>query len=119
MTEPTPLKFIAFEDKEEAEAWRVEALDKPAGVCYIAVFLGPDAQYRAVEYAKIKNNEHPGFKAAPQLPKPVAEGELKVPIQDNQEIVLEVGTMKWTWDFKRHVITGRPKPVAAVRKIGV
>jgi hypothetical protein len=49
------LKYEAFPDKVEPNAWRVEANDIDRGDVYIALFMGPLAQERAEEYARFKN----------------------------------------------------------------
>jgi len=45
------MKFEAFPDKEFPNEWRVEAIDRKTGDIFVAVFSGPDAEYRAREYA--------------------------------------------------------------------
>jgi hypothetical protein len=47
--------FEVLQDKDDASAWRVELLDTKSGDVYIAVFYGPSAETRAIEYAGIKN----------------------------------------------------------------
>jgi hypothetical protein len=49
------LQHKAIKDKENPSDWRVEALDSKAGDVYVAIFSGPLAEQRAIEYAKFKN----------------------------------------------------------------
>ncbi len=49
------LKFEALQDKENPMDWRVESLDMKSGDVYIAIFSGPLAETRAIEYAQFKN----------------------------------------------------------------
>lgn len=45
-------------DKVEVGAYRVETVDEESeGECYIAVFMGPHAELRAIEYATYKNRQ--------------------------------------------------------------
>ncbi len=46
----------AVADRKVIGDWRVEAIDfKNEGTVYIAIFSGPNAQERAEEYARWKN----------------------------------------------------------------
>jgi len=38
-----------FQDKIDADAWRVEYFDEDGG-CYVAIFAGPAAERRARDY---------------------------------------------------------------------
>jgi hypothetical protein len=49
------LQYNAIQDKENPSDWRVEAIDIKAGDVYVAVFCGPLAEQRAMEYASFKN----------------------------------------------------------------
>lgn len=49
------LKHETFQDIETPSDWRVESIDIKSGDVYIAIFAGPLAKERALEYAKIKN----------------------------------------------------------------
>lgn len=52
------MKYEAFRSKTGVDdcEWRVEAIDElNEGVCYVAIFSGPDAKARAQEYARFKN----------------------------------------------------------------
>jgi hypothetical protein len=49
------LQHNAIQDKVNPSDWRVEAIDIKAGDVYVAVFCGPLAEQRAVEYANFKN----------------------------------------------------------------
>ncbi|HMI53191.1 MAG TPA: hypothetical protein VK525_16885 [Candidatus Saccharimonadales bacterium] len=51
------VQYSAFQDKEIASDWRVEATDIKAGDVYVTVFSGPLAQERAIEYAEFKNKK--------------------------------------------------------------
>lgn len=52
----TAVRYEAFQDKADAETWRVEGIDYDNdGVVYVTLFLGPDAEKRAREYATFKN----------------------------------------------------------------
>lgn len=109
-----PLKYIAFEDRQAPGDWRVEAISEPTGDCYIAIFCGLDAEFRANEYAAIKNGKHPAHK--PVSPSPIGQSDprsvdqIVVKIQDGQEVTLHLKGLKWTYDVARKVISGRPKP---------
>jgi len=48
------MRYEAFEDKRHAEDWRVEAFDDD-GRCFVAIFAGPEAKQRALEYAAWKS----------------------------------------------------------------
>jgi hypothetical protein len=52
----TKLQFVAIQDKDTYVEWRVEAVDIKSGDVFVAVFNGPLAHERAVEYADFKNN---------------------------------------------------------------
>lgn len=108
-----PLKYIAFEDRQAPGDWRVEAISEPDGDCYVAIFCGPDAEFRANEYAAIKNGKHPAHKPAPLTSvvqsDPRAVEQIVVKIQDGQEVILHLKGLKWTYDVARKIITGRPK----------
>lgn len=50
------LDYETIEDRIHAGDYRVEAIDYGSeGEAYIAIFTGPDAQFRAEEYAAWKN----------------------------------------------------------------
>jgi hypothetical protein len=50
------IQFEAIQDRMDHEAWRVEGIDYTNdGIGYIALFMGPNAQERAKEYASFKN----------------------------------------------------------------
>lgn len=49
------LQFETVKDKENPVDWRVEAIDIKAGDVYVAIFCGPLAEQRAIEYAAFKN----------------------------------------------------------------
>jgi transcriptional accessory protein Tex/SPT6 len=48
------LTYHAFEDKEYAPDWRVEAIGAD-GEVYVTMFAGPDSERRAQEYAEERN----------------------------------------------------------------
>ena len=49
------MEYEAFQDKQQAEDWRVEAIDYDSeGECYVTIFSGPGARKRAREYAEFK-----------------------------------------------------------------
>lgn len=114
MKEPEPLKYTAFQDREAPADWRVEALDELTNGCYIAVFGGLDAEYRANEYAAFKNGKHPVFKPAiPDLAPPVKQVDEKITIkvQDGQEVSFVPSTLDWSWNNTKKSITGKQKPL--------
>lgn len=49
------LKHEAIEDRIDPHQWRVECLDLSTGDVYVALFCGPIAKERALEYADFKN----------------------------------------------------------------
>ena len=53
------LKYHAFQSTNHIGEWRVEAFEYPEGLCYVAIFTGPNAEDRAEEYAAWKNYEYP------------------------------------------------------------
>ena len=48
-------RFEAIRDRLRPSEWRVEALNSKTGDVFVAIFCGPLAQQRAVEYADFKN----------------------------------------------------------------
>jgi hypothetical protein len=114
MNEPVPLKYFPFADRQSPEDWRVEAGDKITGDCYIAIFCGPDAEYRANEYAAFKNGKHPAAKPISQPADLRAIERVTVQIQNGQEVTLALKNLVWKYDDKRKTICGRPKPAVEV-----
>ncbi len=52
------MTYEAFEDKIYAPDWRVEATDEAGeGDIFVTLFSGPDARFRAEEYAAWKNSQ--------------------------------------------------------------
>ncbi len=51
------MKYIAIQSNNvpDNSEWRVEAIEEPEGQVYLAIFCGPEAQERAIEYAAWKN----------------------------------------------------------------
>ena len=48
---------VASGDAVDDDEWRVEGIDyENEGLCYIAIFSGPQAKERAKEYARWKNS---------------------------------------------------------------
>ncbi len=113
-TPPIPLRYIPFSDREAPEDWRVEAGDKLTGDCYIAIFCGPDAEYRANEYAAFKNGKHPVVKPLVAQVDPRTVERVTVQIQNGQEVTLAMKNLVWKYDDKRKTICGRPKPAVEV-----
>lgn len=123
MKEPEPLKYIPFADREEAGAWRVEALDKLTDGCYITIFVGLDAEFRANEYAAFKNGKHPVLKPAPELVATVAvptvavkaedvsNKKITIKVQNGQEVTFVPSTLMWSWNQIKKTITGKQKPL--------
>jgi hypothetical protein len=104
------IKYIPMEDTLNiAEGfppqWRVEALDTDTGGVYIAIFDGPGAQLRAVEYAAFKNGAMPAV--VPGLEKPAAS--LRIKIKDGTETTLYFSGIYWTQDIKRRTVTAHEK----------
>ena len=110
------IKYIPMEDTLNiAEGfppqWRVEALDTDTGGVYIAIFDGPGAQVRAVEYAKFKNGELPATSSitplTPGLEKPPAS--IRIKTKDGDETTLYFSGIYWTQDIKRRTVTAHEK----------
>ena len=104
------IKYIPMEDTLAVvegfpPQWRVEALDTDTGGIYIAIFDGPGAQLRAVEYAAFKNGAMPV--AVPGLEKPAAS--LRIKIKDGTETTLYFSGIYWTQDIKRRTVTAHEK----------
>lgn len=56
------LHYETIEDKLQSGDYRVEAIDAERdGDVYIAIFVGPDAEARANEYASWKNRDSRSF----------------------------------------------------------
>ena len=54
------MTYEVVESGTSSDEWRVEAIDyEHEGACYVAVFSGPGAEQRAIEYAygKTQNQE--------------------------------------------------------------
>ena len=47
--------FEAIRDRLRPSEWRVETINSRTGDVFVAIFCGPLAQQRAVEYADFKN----------------------------------------------------------------
>ena len=113
------IKYIPMEDTLNVvegfpPQWRVEALNTDTGGIYIAIFDGPGAQLRAVEYAKFKNGELPAVAA---VAPPVLESEkfpktLLITTENNGDMILYLDSVIWSYDRKR-------KHVRAVSKHGI
>ena len=104
------IKYIPMEDTLNVvegfpPQWRVEALDTDTGGIYIAIFDGPGAQLRAVEYAAFKNGAM--SVVVPGLEKPAAS--LRVKIKDGTETTLYLSGIYWTQDKKRRTVTAHQK----------
>lgn len=53
------MKYEVVKDKALQDAWRVEAIDYGnEGVAYITIFLEPNAEHRAKEYAALMSHQH-------------------------------------------------------------
>lgn len=57
MPQPLDLHYEVVRSKTSVDdsEYRVEAIDPREGECYVAIFAGPFAKERAVEYAAFKN----------------------------------------------------------------
>lgn len=56
----SPRQFLlheAFQDELQPSHWRVESTNTTFGDIYVAIFAGPMARERAIEYAKFKNRQ--------------------------------------------------------------
>jgi len=53
------LHYERLQDKNNPEDWRVECIDSKSGDVFVAIFCGPLAQERALEYVAFKNNSGP------------------------------------------------------------
>lgn len=53
------MNYEGFRDKTGLSDWRVEAIDSKSGDVFVAIFCGPLAKERALEYAAFKNDEVP------------------------------------------------------------
>jgi hypothetical protein len=49
------MNYETKESRDFKDHWHVEAIDEEGRV-FVAIFSGPDAQERAIEYAKLKNS---------------------------------------------------------------
>jgi hypothetical protein len=49
------LHFEAMRDRFRPSEWRVESINFRTGDVFVAIFYGPLAQQRAIEYADFKN----------------------------------------------------------------
>ena len=50
------MKYQLVKDKLDASCWRVEAINhRGEGECHVALFMGPQAETAAREYAAWKN----------------------------------------------------------------
>lgn len=113
------IKYIAMEDRLNVvegfpPQWRVEALNTDTGGIYIAIFDGPGAQLRAVEYAAFKNGVLPAVSASAssvvELEKPPKT--LLITTVNNGDMVLYLDSVIWSYDKRR-------KHVRAVSKHGI
>lgn len=53
------MNYEVTADRRSTGAWRVEGIDfENEGIVYVAIFSGPNAQERAEEYARWKNETH-------------------------------------------------------------
>ena len=112
MTELQPLKYVPFEDKEVAGDWRVEAIDSASGSCYIVIFVGLDAEFRAREYAGFKNA---GNKlVVKNAPEPEATKRITVKLTSGEDVTFDPGTLSWTWVAKKKTLTAVQKPLIEI-----
>lgn len=54
-TTQATLSYEVLRDKTSPNDWRVESIDIKAGDVFVAIFSGPLAEQRAIEYAEFKN----------------------------------------------------------------
>lgn len=54
------MKYEVLQDNgfPAANEWRVEAIDRESGDCFVTIFSGPDSEERAKEYAAWKESGH-------------------------------------------------------------
>jgi hypothetical protein len=53
------MTYEVVKDKVLQDAWRVEAIDYDnEGVVYVTIFLEPQAEQRAKEYAALMSHQH-------------------------------------------------------------
>jgi CRISPR/Cas system-associated protein Csm6 len=121
------LNFVVFKDKENADEWRVEAVDAASGEVYIAIFAGNNSEARAVEYASLKNGVHPIFEKAkkvvplpPVSPAPIVKNVMADTLiimskdkKTNKDIEARIrpNDMDWTFDVRRGTCMGKMKKV--------
>lgn len=125
------IEYVSFQDKVNPSDWRVEAINETDGEVFITLFGGPDAEERSVEYAAFKNGTHPIFKKAtpappapitPPAPSPVEMIRASLPntfylVTDNgHELTVTPSEVKWNYDARRKVLTGRPRPAIEIQK---
>ena len=108
------IKYIAMEDRLNVvegfpPQWRVEALNTDTGGIYIAIFDGPGAQLRAVEYEKFKNGVLPAVAASPALLSEKPSESIRIKIKDGGETTLYFSGIYWTQDIKRRTVTAHEK----------
>lgn len=116
MKEPAPLKYIPFEDREFPGDWRVEAIDDLTNDCYVSIFMGPDAEYRANEYAAFKNGKHPVLKPVQKFD-PTKVEKIKVMVEGGKEITLHLNGLEWSWNSKRKTVTAKQKEVIGLSSL--
>jgi hypothetical protein len=111
--------------------WRVEAMNPDTGEVYIALFDGPGAQMRAVEYAKFKNGLmltplETGLtlvKTGTNIPL-ATTGKLAIRTEAGDEMILYLDGIYWTQDKKRRTVTAHergsivPAEDAPMRSLG-
>lgn len=133
----TKIEYVSFQDKINPSDWRVEAINETEGDVFITLFAGPAAEERSVEYAAFKNGTHPIFKkvvaaTAPPMPaapehvpgKVYSTNPTSIPSTDRfelktdngHELTVTLSEVKWNYDARRKVLTGRPRPAIEIQK---
>lgn len=120
MKEPAPLKYIPFPDQQVPGDWRVEAIDEITRDAYVAMFAGPDAEFRANEYAKFKNGKHPVAKPETKTIEKlevnhIVPSEITIEIQNGQKATFNPGDLLWTWNDNKKTISGKQKPLIELK----
>jgi hypothetical protein len=111
------LEYVSFEDKQIPGDWRVEATNPENGETYIAIFAGPNAEARAVEYAAVKNGSHPIFKRIKEKPEPapvsqvvMGSDEFVIQTREGNHLLVRPKEMIWRHDKRRGNLSARPRP---------
>lgn len=119
------LNYIAFADRQCPPDWRAEALDLKTGDSYIAIFSGPEAERRAVEYAAFKNGTIPALvepraaQATAPAPAPTTQDTFKIVTVNGHALVIRPANLDWRYDVKRELLKATPKAALELLRKGL